>query len=51
MITQTLDLNLIPGRVLPMVNVSQYDKDSRTLEFTIYNGDQTFDLTGLSAYI
>lgn len=51
MITQTLDLNLIPGRVLPLVNVSQYDKDSRTLEFTIYNGDQTFDLTGLSAYI
>ena len=51
MITQTLDLNLIPGRVLPMVNVSQYDKDSRTLEFTIYNGDQTFDLTGLTAYI
>lgn len=51
MITQTLDLNLIPGRVLPMVNVSQYDKDSRTLEFTIYNGDQSFDLTGLTAYI
>lgn len=51
MITQTLDLNLIPGRVLPMVNVSQYDKDSRTLEFTIYNGDQSFDLTGLSVYI
>lgn len=51
MITQTLDLNLIPGRVLPMVNVSQYDKDSRTLEFTIYNGDTSFDLTGLSAYI
>ena len=51
MIIQTLDLNLIPGRVLPMVNVSQYDKDSRTLEFTIYNGDQLFDLTGLSAYI
>ena len=51
MITQTLDLNLIPGRVLPMVNVSQYDKDSRTLEFTIYNGDQSFSLTGLSAYI
>ena len=51
MITQTLDLNLIPGRVLPLVNVSQYDKDSRTLEFTIYNGDASFDLTGLSAYI
>ena len=51
MITQTLDLNLIPGRVLPMVNVSQYDKDSRTLEFTIYNGDQSFSLSGLSAYI
>ena len=51
MITQTLELNLIPGRVLPMVNASQYDKDSRTLEFIVYNGDATFDLTGLSAYV
>lgn len=51
MIKQTLDLNLIPGRVLPRVNVSQYDKGTRTLEFTIYNGDILFDPTGYTAYI
>lgn len=51
MIKQTLDLNLIPGRVLPRVNVSQYDKGTRTLEFTIYNGEILFDPTGYTAYI
>ena len=51
MIKQTLDLNLIPGRVLPRVNVSQYDKGTRTLEFTIYNGEIRFDPTGYAAYI
>ena len=51
MIKQTLDLNLIPGRVLPRVNVSQYDKGTRTLEFTIYNGEIRFNPTGYAAYI
>lgn len=51
MIKQTLDLNLIPGRVLPRVNVSQYDKGTRTLEFTIYNGEIRFNPTGYTAYI
>ena len=51
MIKQTLDLNLIPGRVLPRVNVSQYDKGTRTLEFTIYNGEILFNPTGYTAYI
>lgn len=51
MITQKIDLNLIPGRVLPRVNVSQYDKGTRTLEFTIYNGDVSFDPTSYTAYI
>ena len=51
MITQKIDLNLIPGRVLPRVNVSQYDKGTRTLEFTVYNGDVSFDPTSYTAYI
>lgn len=51
MIKQTLDLNLIPGRVLPRINVSQYDKGTRTLEFTIYNGEILFNPTGYTAYI
>ena len=45
MITQSAKLNLIPGAVLPRINVSQYDKGSRTLEFPIYNGEQRFTLT------
>ena len=45
MITQSAKLNLIPGAVLPRINVSQYDKGSRTLEFPIYDGEQRFTLT------
>lgn len=44
MITQTINLNLIPGGVLPRINVSQYDKGSRTLNFNIYNGSVLFDI-------
>ena len=45
MITQRINLNLIPGQVLPRFNVSQYDKGSRTLEFILFNGNQSFTLT------
>ena len=45
MITQTINLNLIPGTVLPRINVVQYDTGSRTLEFAIFNGTQRFTLT------
>lgn len=45
MITQAINLNLIPGQVLPRVNVSQYDYGSRTLEFKLFNGNQSFTLT------
>lgn len=44
MITQTLKLNLIPGQVLPRVNVSQYDAGTRTLQMLLYNGDQAFNM-------
>ena len=52
MITQVTKLNLIPGGVLPRINVTQYDYGSRALEFLIYNGDQRFTLaSGMTARI
>lgn len=52
MITQVTKLNLIPGGVLPRINVTQYDYGSRALEFIIYNGDQRFTLaSGMTARI
>lgn len=42
MITQTHDLNLIPGSVPPVVNVTQYDKTARTLTFNMYDGATAF---------
>lgn len=52
MITQSTNLNLIPGQVLPHINVSQYDYGSRTLEFKLFNGNQSFTLaSGMTAKI
>jgi hypothetical protein len=52
MITQTLKLNLIPGQVLPRVNVSQYDAGTRTLQMLLYNGDQAFNISdGLGGFV
>lgn len=52
MITQKTNVNLIPGRVNPRINVSQYDKGSRTLQFALYNGDAAFSITsGTTALI
>lgn len=52
MITQSLNTNLIPGQVCPRLNVSQYDKSSRTLSFALYNGSQAFNITsGMTALI
>lgn len=44
MVTQRINLNLIPGGVLPRINVSQYDTGSRTLELVIYNGESAFSI-------
>lgn len=44
MVTQRINLNLIPGGVLPRINVSQYDTGSRTLELVLYNGETAFNL-------
>lgn len=44
MITQTINLNLIPGGVLPRIKVSQYDKGSRVLQFNLFNGNSAFTI-------
>lgn len=52
MITQKINLNLIPNGVMPRVNVSQYDYGSRTLEITLYNGSSLFTIpTGANVII
>lgn len=52
MITQAINLNLIPGQVLPRVNVSQYDSGTRTLRMTLFNGEQIFNVpSGVNGYI
>lgn len=42
MITQSINLNLIPGAVPPRVNVTQYDEGSRTIVANLYNGTSSF---------
>ena len=49
MITQSQILNLIPTGINPIINVTQYDYGSRTLQFTIYNGTSEFTLTSSMA--
>lgn len=44
MITQSINLNLIPGGVLPRFNVSQYDKGSRALQFNLFFGSLPFEV-------
>jgi hypothetical protein len=49
---QTINLNLIPGGVMPVVHLSQYDQDvDGSLIFNIYNGMIPYDLTGGVAHI
>ena len=51
MITQSINLNLIPGAVPPRIKVSQYDFGSRTLQFTLFNGTSPFTTASLTARI
>jgi len=43
-ITQKINVNLIPSGIKPRVNVSQYDYGSRTLEISLYNGTVPFNV-------
>lgn len=47
---QTIKLNLIPGSVLPVVNVSQYDV-GRHFALQVYEGATAYDLTGKDVQI
>lgn len=51
MITQSINLNLIPSGIPQHIRVSQYDVGSRTLTFVLYNGTQKFTTAGVSAQI
>lgn len=52
MITQSINLNLITGQVLPRVNASQYDSNTRTLNMYLYDGELAFNVpNGVSGYI
>ncbi len=52
MVTQEINLNLIPGGVPPVVNVSQYDKGSRVLEMHLYLGTEEYQIPdGTSVFI
>ena len=44
MINQKYNLNLIPSGVNVVVKASQYDKGARTIQFTLYNGDELFTI-------
>ena len=47
---QTIKLNLIPGSVLPVVNVSQYDAH-RQFALSVYEGATAYSLTGKTVEI
>lgn len=47
---QKVNLNLIPGGVRPVINVSQYD-EGRQFQLAIFNGSASYDLTGKTVII
>jgi hypothetical protein len=47
---QKINLNLIPGGVCPVVNVSQYD-EGRQFQLAIFDGSSSYDLTGKTVTI
>jgi len=47
---QSIKLNLIPGSVLPVVNVSQYDAH-RQFQLVVYEGATSYSLTGKTVEI
>lgn len=47
---QKVNLNLIPGGVRPVINVSQYD-EGRQFQLAIFQGSASYDLTGKTVTI
>ena len=44
MVTQTINLNLIPGGVPPVINVNQYDIGNAALILKLHNGFSEFSV-------
>ena len=44
MITNTLELRMTPGRIAPMMRVSQHETGVRTFEFRLYDGDTEYQI-------
>ena len=51
MINQIYNLNINPDKVSPIVRVSQFDYNSRNIQFVIYEDDELYDLSGMTATI
>lgn len=51
MITQTINLNMVPGAVYPVIHVNQYDNDSGALIFKLFNGSAFSIPSGSSVVI
>ena len=51
MINQIYNLNINPDKVSPIVRVSQYDYNSRNIQFVIYEDDELYDISGMTATI
>lgn len=50
MVTQTINLNMVPGSVYPVVHVNQFDNDAGALIFKLYNG-AAFSIPSSSAVV
>lgn len=44
MTNQNLNINMIPGGVLPIVYASQFDEQTNAVTFTLYSGDSLYTL-------
>lgn len=51
MITQTINLNMVPGAVCPVIHVNQYDNDSGALRFNLFQGSAFSIPSGSTVYI
>lgn len=51
LLTQTYNLNLIPGQNIVVVNVSAYDNSPRLIRFNMYNGSAAIDVSAWAARV
>ena len=51
MYTQTINLNLIPSGVPPVIHVSQYEQQSNAFNFKLYNGATVFSIPNNAAVL